>query len=262
MSQSKRQRFTPPAAFASQGTTMTAGSSSMSRVARKKKGVKWTKAQRESFNQKLLYKLARNVDLSSHYYDLESGNTAVTGDGQLHNLNPGTAIVRGDTVNERQGDSIHMKNINVRYVISANQGQSDDTVWKVYLIQHFHPDAGGTAAVTDIFEAKDGVNAVSPILQPRLWESMRDFKILASATHVVKPTTWGNNGGTYLTTASGNARDYGEFSVRLNAQAKYNAAGATEDNAIYLVIKNSTDTAVGGVAGGTFRFRSRLTFAP
>lgn len=235
----------------------------MSMVSRTRKNKpKWTKAQREKYEKQLLYKLARNVDLSSHYYDLESGNTSVTGDGTIHNLNPGTAITTGDTVNSRTGDSIHMKNLNIRYVISANQGEVDANIWKVYVVQHFHPDAVGTAAITDIFEAADGVYGSSPVIVPRLWESMRDFKILASATHVIQPLRVGDNAGAYLTTASGANRDYGEFSLSINAQAKYNAAGATEDNAIYLIFKNSTDTSVSGVAGGNVRFYSRLTFAP
>lgn len=265
MSQSKRARFTFPEGFASQGgTTRTAGVSSMSRVTRKgKPKIKWTKAQRAQYEKKLLYKIARNVDLSSHYYDLESGSASITGDGAIHNLNSGTLITKGDAATQRTGDSIHMKNINIRYAFTANLGQENQTIWKVYLVQHFHPDGGSTAAVTDIFEAKDGVNFTSPIIVPRRWDTMRDFKILASATHVIAPLRIGDNAGAYLSVASGSSRDYGEMSVPLNLVAKYDpSTGNTEENSLYLVFKNSTDTSISGGAGGNVRFWSRLTFAP
>lgn len=263
MSQAKRQKFTPPAAFASQGSSRVAGESAMTRVSRKTKSKpKYTKAQREKYERSLLYKIARNIDMSSHYYDLESGNSSVTGAGAVHNLNPGTAITAGDGVNNRNGDSIYMKHLSLRYTMFNQLTFLQTGVWKIWVILEKHPDGSATPGASDIFEAPDGVWTQSPILQPRLWETMRDYKILASATHVVKPNTVGDNAGSYLTTQSGEPYDYGEMSIPLNFTTKYDASGNTEDGRLLVVIRNNSDTAVSGVATGGWRFYSRVTFAP
>lgn len=262
--ESKRTRFTFPAAYESLGTSRTAGESSISRVSKKKKNSrpKWTKDQRAKFERNLLYKLARNVDMSPHYFDLVSGVASVNGDGGIIELNSGTAITQGDGVNQRTGDSIKCRNLSFRYAVANQAAQKLTTIWKVYIIQQFHPDGTGLPVVTDIFKAKAGVYVEDPVLVPREWETMRDYKILASATHVIKPNTVGDNAGSYLSQQCGESKEYGEFILPLNFETKYNTSNVAEDNRLLVVVKASADTAVAGVAAGYLRFHSRLTFAP
>lgn len=264
MSESKRARFTFPEAFASQGNSRTAGESSISRVTKRsaKSKPKYTKAQKAKYERSLLYKLARNVDMSPHYFDLVSAVAAVNGDGGIIELNSGTAITQGDGVSNRNGDSIRCKNLSFRYVCANQAAQKLTTVWKVYIIQQFHPDGTGLPVVTDIFKAKAGTYVDDPVIVPREWETMRDYKILASSIHVIKPNTVGDNAGAYLSQQCGESKEYGEFTLPLNFETKYNTSNVAEDNRLLVVVKNSSDTAVGGVAGGYFRFFSRLTFAP
>lgn len=247
-----------------QATTATAATSiSKAKTARKSK-VKYTEAQRKKMDRALLMRLRKGVDLNPHFYDYESGSPSVTGDGYITNLNNGSLITQGDGVQQRTGDSIYCKNLSFRYVIGVSSQYFPDSVWKVYIILQKNPDGAGIPAITNIFEAADGTYHDSTVIVPRLWETMRDYKILASNTHVVKQLTLGTDGaGSYLGQTAGEGKEYGEFSIPLNFTSKYEStAGLCEDNQLLLVVKNSSDTSIGGVAAGYVRFYSRLTFAP
>lgn len=179
--------------------------------------------------------IKRLINVEIKHFDVNSSTTVSTA-GSVIAL---SGISQGDTVNNRDGDSVKLMNNVLRFSLTTNASATVDTQVRMILFRGKQENAA-SYAVTDILESAD-------LLSPKKYAERFRSKILFDRTIQLTEQE---------STSTNTRRLVKTFTNKLYGHVQFTAAAATVENGgLYLLVISNQ-----GVNTPTFAYYNRLTY--